>query len=187
MLREVASSLRRILIFAALSAAGIACGSAPGARSSFSSASLPLISIPAEERALPVAPAANVAASARPASPGAAPIAWMTSERDARDRARKQSLPLLVYVRADWAAACLEMERSAWLDPRVGAAARPFVALRLDVTEAEGDAELYAQRYGVSGIPEILVVDPAGRTVARSVGASSSEALVSLLHDAAGE
>jgi thiol:disulfide interchange protein DsbD len=111
----------------------------------------------------------------------------MTSERDARDRARRQNLPLLVYVRADWAAACLEMERGAWIDPRVVAASRRFVALRLDVSEAEGDAELYAQRYGVNGIPEILVVDPAGRTVARSAGAPAADALVSLLGGAAGE
>jgi thiol:disulfide interchange protein len=186
-LREVASSPIRILILFALSAVGIACGSAAGAGSSLSSASPPVITIPAEEHAPSVARTESAAASARPASPSVAPIAWLTSEHDARDRARQQRLPLLVYVRADWAAACLEMERRVWLDPGVAAAARAFVALRLDVTEAEGDAELYAQRYGVSGIPEILIVDPAGRTVAHRVGALSIEALVTLLRDAAGE
>ena len=111
----------------------------------------------------------------------------MTSERDARDRARLQNLPLLVYVRADWAAPCRALERGAWLDARVLAEARGFVPLRIDVTAAEDDAELYAQRYGVRTIPEVIVVDPAGRTLARSVGAPSVEDLVSLLHGAAGE
>ena len=111
----------------------------------------------------------------------------MTSERDARDRARLQNLPLLVYVRADWAAPCRALERGAWLDARVLAEARGFVPLRIDVTAAEDDAELYAQRYGVRTIPEIIVVDPAGRTLARSAGAPSVEDLVSLLHGAAGE
>ena len=187
MLREVARSPLQITVLAALSVAGIACGSAPAAGSSLSSASPPVIVIPAEERPPPVAAAESVAASPQPASPIAAPIAWVISEDTARDRSRRHNLPLLVYVRADWAAACLEMERRTWLDPRVAAAARPFVALRLDVTEAEGNAELYAQRYGVSGVPEILVVDPRGRTVARTVGAPSTEALVTLLRDAAGE
>lgn len=111
----------------------------------------------------------------------------MTSEHDARDRARRQSLPLLVYVRAEWATACLTMERSAWLDPRVVAEARRFVALRLDVTEAEGNAELYAERYAVNGIPEIVLVDPAGRIVARSSGAPTVDALVSFLHGVSDE
>jgi thiol:disulfide interchange protein len=186
-LREVASASLRILILAALVVAGIACGSTPTAGASLSSASHPIITIPTEERPPPIAAAESLAASARPAQAFAAQMAWITSEQDARDRARKQSLPLLVYVRADWAVACLEMERRTWLDPRVAAAARPFVALRLDVTEAEGNAELYAQRYGVSGVPEILVVDPTGRTVARSVGSSSIDELVKLLRDAAGE
>jgi thiol:disulfide interchange protein DsbD len=186
-LREVASSPLRILILAAVSVAGIACGSAPTAGSSLSAASPPVITIPSEERALPLAPTESLAASARPAPAIAAPITWITSEQDARDRARKQGLPLLVYVRAEWAVPCIELERRTWLDPRVAAAARPFVALRLDVTEAEGNAELYAQRYGVSGVPEILVVDLTGHTVARNVGAPSTEALVTLLRDASGE
>ncbi len=111
----------------------------------------------------------------------------MTSERDARDRARAQNLPLLVYVRADWAAPCLAMERGAWLDPRVAAASRRFVALQLDVSEAEGNAELYAERYGVDRIPEILVVDPAGRTLATTGGLASADELVTFLREAAGE
>ncbi|MEP7121246.1 MAG: thioredoxin family protein [Byssovorax sp.] len=187
MLGEVAGFPPRILFLAALSAAGIACGSARGSGASLSSASPPVVSIPTEDQAPALAPTEGRAAIARSAQPTGAPIAWMSSERDARDRARRQNLSLLIYVRADWAAACLEMERTAWLDPRVGAATRPFVALRLDVTEAEGDAELYAQRYGVNGVPEILVIDPLGRTVARSAGARSADALVSLLRDAAGE
>jgi thiol:disulfide interchange protein len=171
----------------ALVAAGVACGAAPGAASSGLAASPPIVTIPADENAPILASGVGVASTSLPASPRPAAITWVTSERDARDRARKQNLPLLVYVRADWAAACLEMEHSAWLDPRVIDAARRFVPLQLDVSAAEGDAELYAQRYGVSSIPEIIVVDPAGRTVARSAGAPAVDTLVTLLRGAAGE
>lgn len=184
MLREVATSQLQLTVFVALLAAGIACNSMP---SSGSAASIPLITIPAADSAAMRGSGASVAASAPSKPPPLASIAWMASERDARDRARLQNLPLLVYVRADWCAPCIELERRVWLDARVLAEARRFVPLRLDVTDAEGNSELYAQRYGVRGIPEIIVVDPSGRTLARSAGAPSVDELVNLLHGAAGE
>jgi thiol:disulfide interchange protein len=186
-LREVASSLLWKLSPVALVVAGLACGSAANPAASGQLSSTPVIVIPPVDSAPVVAAPTPVASTAPAVSPRATAIAWITSERDARDRARRQNLPLLVYVRAAWAAPCLEMERRAWRDPGVVAAASGFVPLQLDVTEAEGNAELYAQRYGVTTIPEILVVDPSGRTVATSRGGASAEALVALLRDAAGE
>ena len=190
-LREVASSKVQIRISVALLAAGIGCGALSAC--SGSATSIPVLTLPNAPNA-PSAPTADSAptlasvasVSSRASKPPTA-IVWMTSERDARDRARLQNLPLLVYVRADWAAPCRALERGAWLDARVLAEARGFVPLRIDVTAAEDDAELYAQRYGVRTIPEVIVVDPAGRTLARSAGAPSVEDLVSLLHGAAGE
>lgn len=183
MLREVATSQLQLAIAVALLAAAGACSPTP---SSGSAASIPLVTIPAVDSAVELASAAG-AASAPPKLPPLAPIAWMASEPDARDRARLQRLPLLVYVRADWAVPCIELERGAFRDARVLAEARRFVPLRLDVTAAEGDAELYAQRYGVSAVPEIIVVDPSGRALARSAGVPSVDELVNLLHGAAGE
>ena len=187
MLREVAALRLRTLSPVAFLVAGIACGSAPGPTGSGPLTSPPVIVIPPDESAPTPAPPVPVASSPRPAAPRAAAIAWITSERDARDQARRKNLPLLVYVRAAWAAPCLAMERGAWRDPRVIAAASSFVPLQLDVTEADGNAELYAQRYGVERIPEILIVDPAGRTRATSGGAAAAEELVTFLRNAAGE
>ncbi len=149
--------------------------------------SSPILIIPPADSAPAAAPLATAAPRPAPASSPAGAITWITAEHDARDQARREHLLLLVYVRAEWAVPCLEMERGAWRDPRVIAAAIGFVPLRLDVTEAEGNAELYAQRYGVTTIPEILVVDASGRTIAKNEGAASVDALVSLLREAAGE
>lgn len=120
-------------------------------------------------------------ASAR-AAPGA--IAWETSEREARERARRNGLPLLVYARAAWSADSLEMERKAWVDARVVAAARGFVALRLDVTTTEGDAELHAQRYGLTAVPMTLLFDARGRKVAARAGWVEPVALATDLAEA---
>jgi predicted Zn finger-like uncharacterized protein len=183
-LREVATSQLQLTVLVASLAAGVACTTMP---SSGSATSIPLVTLPAADSAATLGSNASVASSAPSKPAPLAPIAWMSSERDARDRARLQSLPLLVYVRADWSVPCIELERRAWVDARVLAEARRFVPLRLDVTAAEGDSELYAQRYGVRGIPEIIVVDPSGRTLARSAGTPSVDELVNLLHGAAGE
>jgi thiol:disulfide interchange protein DsbD len=115
----------------------------------------------------------------------APPIVWETSEPAARDRARRAGLPLLVWVRADWDAAGLEMERTTWLDPKVREAARPFVALRLDVSAAEGDAQRYAERYEVSQLPMIVLFDARGQRAAALLGYQNPERVVDALHRAA--
>jgi thiol:disulfide interchange protein len=138
----------------------------------------PVITIAGTEPLL--APSASTVAAANSAPPAPrppTPIAWETSERDARDRARQQRVPLLVFVRAAWALASIEMEREAWADPRVAALALRVVPLRLDVTSGEGDAELYAQRYGISGVPETILLDPGGRPLTRLLGRVDADRL----------
>jgi thiol:disulfide interchange protein len=131
-----------------------------------------------------IAPAAVESAPAR-ATRVPAPIAWETSEPVARERALRAGRPLLVWVRADWAVGALEMERTTWSDPRVVEAARPFVALRLDVSAAEGDAERYAERYQVTGLPTTVLVDIHGARIAGLVGYQDADRLATALQRAA--
>jgi thiol:disulfide interchange protein len=111
----------------------------------------------------------------------ARPIAWETSEPDARERARRAGLPMIVWARAEWAAAAVRMEREVWSDPRVEKAARPFVALRLDLTAAEGDAERYAERYEITGMPFTVLLDARGRRVASLFGYQDVDKVVAAL------
>jgi thiol:disulfide interchange protein len=94
-------------------------------------------------------------------------------------------MPMIVWARADWAAPALEMERRVWTDPEVVAAARPFVALRLDLTEAEGDAERLAERYAVTGMPMTVILDARGNRVAGLFGFQNAAALAAALRRAA--
>jgi len=109
---------------------------------------------------------------------------WETSEPEARAKARRGSRPMIVWARAEWAAPVLQMERSTWTDPRVAAAAQGFVALRLDLTEAEGEAELYAKRYGVDTMPMIIVLDSKGQQVAVVRGMADVAVIVGALEKA---
>jgi thiol:disulfide interchange protein len=124
------------------------------------------------------------------ASPGPAPprapdraddIAWESSEPAARARAERAGLPMIVWVRAEWAVPVIVMERSAWRDPRVVAAARRFVALRLDVTDAGAEAEAGAKRYDVTLVPMTVLIDAKGRRAATLPGMVDAETLAAAL------
>jgi hypothetical protein len=59
-----------------------------------------------------------------------------------------------------------------------------FIALWLDLTSAEGDAELYAQRYGASALPAVALFDREGRPAGLLLGGQGPEALLPALRTA---
>ncbi len=124
--------------------------------------------------------------SDKPRSDKPAAIVWETSEIDARARAKRTGRPLLVYFRAEWATAAKQMERVVWTDPQIVALVQRFVPLRIDVTEAEGNAEAYAQTYGITSVPEIIIHEPNGDATAVP-GAPAVAPLISILRRALGD
>lgn len=140
---------------------------------------VPVVEIAPGEPRLPSATAAPPGGSAKTAP--APPLAWERDEAAARARARREGRPLIVYLRADWSAGSLWMDREVWSDARVLAEARAFVAVWLDLTSAEGDAELYAQRYAATAIPAVALFDREGRAAGTLLGARGPEAVVPAL------
>jgi thiol:disulfide interchange protein len=116
---------------------------------------------------VPVAPSAEPAQE-RPAHVGA--IAWETSDSVARERAKTRGAPLLVFVFAAWSTAALRTERTTLADPRVIRKARTFVALRLDVTEADANAQAAADGYELRTRPSIVLLDHLGHEITRLEG-----------------
>lgn len=162
----------------ALLASTLTTAASCGARSAPSPAPLVAVALPA------AAPLGAPVASAEPSSkPPSAPraIAWEPSEDEARARAKRDSLPLLVYLRADWSAASLHQERTLWTDPRVTEAARRFVAIRVDLSSTGGDADGYLARYGIEVVPTTLLYDGSGRKVVSLAGEVELFALLAAL------
>ena len=121
-------------------------------------------------------------ASARSAA-GAEGLAWIRLDEPlALARARAEGRPVLIDFWADWCSACRELDRKAWSDPRVQAAARRFVALRMDGTEeTEGFLRVF-DKYGVQGMPTVIFIDSHGREMpARITGATSAEEMLKWL------
>lgn len=105
------------------------------------------------------------------AAPPASAIAWHTDAEAALAEAKRTGRPVLVDFAADWCPPCITMKHDVWPDPRVVAAVRDgYVPLLVDI-----DAQpALADRYQVSGIPTVKVLDDSGAVLreASFLGAS---------------
>lgn len=154
-----------------------ACSAAPA----ISSESAVLLQPAREPDFLILKPGQDAGALAKPE--GARALAWESEEAEARSRARRKGAPMLVYLRAEWAAACAEMERDVWTDARVIRRARHFVLLKIDVSSADLEEDLYVQRYGVRVIPSVVLFDVEGRRAGLISGRGDAEALLRIMEE----
>jgi len=98
-------------------------------------------------------------------------LAWIVNdEAGALARARAEDKPVLVDFWADWCAACIELDRTAWSDPVVREEAKKFVLLKIDnSTQVMEDGKVAAaidavhEKYGIVGQPTVLFIDRRGR------------------------
>lgn len=98
-------------------------------------------------------------------------LAWLVNqEQEGLATAREARRPMVIDFWADWCAACKELDRTAWSDPRVRAEAERFVLVKMDnsadkMADARS-AELVDrvfEKYGVLGQPTVLFIDSRGR------------------------
>ncbi len=117
------------------------------------------------------------------ALPPGAKIAWREDFQRAREEALRQRRPMLVDFSASWCGACGELERETFSDPRVVSAARPFVAVKVDLSPGKDSPEKrdllagYEQR----GLPLVVVHDCEGKEVGRVTSFAPPEQVLSLL------
>ncbi|MFO0587815.1 MAG: thioredoxin family protein [Polyangiaceae bacterium] len=108
-------------------------------------------------------------------------IPWMTSEEEARTKAKARHLPLVVFLCADWAVPAMRMDREVWTDPRILRRVSDFVALRLDVTEADANAQAQADHFDLQTMPSTIFLDDSGAEVARLEGFADVERVLKAL------
>jgi thiol:disulfide interchange protein DsbD len=80
--------------------------------------------------------------------------------------ARQSGQTVMLDFTADWCAPCHELERFTFTDRRVREAAKRFRTLRVDLTRYDSpDAERWRREYGITGVPTVLFLAPAGHEV----------------------
>ena len=98
-------------------------------------------------------------------------IPWLNDHDQALAQAKAANKPLLIDFTADWCKACKELEHFTYTDAQVIAASKDFVPVMIDCTEAADPAVKDIQnRYGVNGLPTVLMVLPDGTISEKLIG-----------------
>ncbi len=103
---------------------------------------------------------------------------WRTDLERGLEEAAGRNLPVLLDFRADWCVACVELEKETWTDPRVKALLGKVVPVRLDMTRNTAADETLQKRYGVKGLPTVILLEPGGKERGRFTGFKAPADLV---------
>ncbi|MBI4705948.1 MAG: thioredoxin family protein [Deltaproteobacteria bacterium] len=101
-------------------------------------------------------------------------LTFLHAEAEATAKAKAERRPLLVDFTADWCIACGKLDRTTFADPRVRRRVGGFVAVKIDVSvspdlpepeqeKLEEQFERTKKKYGVVGLPTIVVYDSTGK------------------------
>ena len=102
----------------------------------------------------------------RPATSEAnAPLDWRSDVEAALADARAAGRFAVVDFTADWCLACHELERVTFRDPEVVPLLAAAERIRVDATRITEHVEALFARFGVPGLPAVVVVDPSGKVV----------------------
>lgn len=100
-----------------------------------------------------------------PAHAGEKGIRWETAYEQAVERAKAEGKPVMIDFYADWCAACKELDKFTYSDPKVAAEAERFVSVKVDGTEEDDRILALYEKFGVQGLPTIVFIGADGKVL----------------------
>lgn len=104
-------------------------------------------------------------------------IARQHEYQTAVDESHRTGRPVVLDFYADWCGPCRWMQANTWNDARVMRAMQNFVLLPVNV---DHNPEL-SRKFGVQGIPYVVVISPDGKVLRSQTGAVPPDQLLSWL------
>lgn len=92
---------------------------------------------------------------------------WRHELEPALAEAEAEGKPYMLDFTAEWCAACHEIEKVTFHDPKVAKVLEEFVIIQLDMTANSEEDERVMERYSVTGLPAVIVFDSSGGEVGR--------------------
>ncbi len=97
-------------------------------------------------------------------------LSWIKSEAEGRRLAEAERRPAIVDFGATWCGACNELRSRTFADPSVRSEAARFVAINVDATDDDDPQTAHVKsKYGVVGLPTVVILDSRGQERARFV------------------
>jgi thiol:disulfide interchange protein DsbD len=102
------------------------------------------------------------------AATAAGHVTWLRSEESAFIEAKNTGKPILIDMWAEWCEACKKMDTSTFVDPHVlRELSERWITLKLDLTESNDVNDAIQEKYGLQGLPTLVLVPPSGEIGAR--------------------
>ncbi len=104
---------------------------------------------------------------------------WMHSLEDAKKMALVSNKLIVVDFWALWCGPCRKMDKDTWDKKEVAEQLHNFVPVKIDVDAHKS----IAKKYGVRGIPNILILDANGKIIYNSVGYQDKKQMAKTLKE----
>ena len=106
---------------------------------------------------------------------------WLNSEDEAFRLAAEEGRPVLIDFYADWCAACHELDEKTWPAPEVRRLLDSYAAVKLDFTANSEADKAVQKKYGVIGLPTVIVVTAEGEEKGRFEGFQPPDVVAAFL------
>lgn len=90
-------------------------------------------------------------------------IQWQKYSEDLLKRSVAEKRPVLIDFRADWCAACLEMEEKTFTSQGVQVLSSQFIMVKFDATQDSPELEALKEKYQIMGLPTLIFINRQGQ------------------------